>query len=183
MGNRLDAKNRVGYEAGMTETDSDREALLALSSPPGFIVDPELRFRDPLQSGMLDLWRARRTGGRLPARRDFDVLEMRDYLGWLSIAEVVEGGEDLVYRLVGTGVVDRMGRDITGRLASEILPPTALRIFRHLIRHPAPLRGHGAAGWRDRDFLHHEMLLLPLADDGETVDRVFVLTTFENAGK
>lgn len=172
----VDAPGRFLYVAGMNELATNRKALAELSSPPGFIVDPDLGFGEGRHAGLLELWRSRCVDGRLPARRGFDVLELRDFMGWLNIAEVLPGGDDLVYRLVGTGVVERMGRDITGRRVSEVLPPTALRIFRHLIRHPAPLRGHGAVGWRDREFLHHETLLLPLADDGATVDRFFILT-------
>lgn len=156
----------------------DRDAVLNLSSPPTLITDPDLGFENDLQSRLLAMWRDRCTGHRLPARRDFDVLELKEYMGWLCVVEVLPGGEDLIYRLVGTGVVDRMGRDITGKRVSEVLPPAALRIHQHLMRHPQPLRTYGEIGWVGREFILHETLLLPLADDGKTVDRFFLLITY-----
>lgn len=165
----------------MKDNASDREGLLNLSAPPGFITDPDLRFVSPLPPRFLEIWRSRCTDGRLPARREFDVLELREYLGWLCVAEVLPGGGDLRYRLIGTSIVDRVGRDATGKRVSEVLPPEALRIYFHLIDHPRPLRTHGEIGWRGRDFLRHETLLLPLADDGAAVDRFFVLMSITSS--
>jgi len=156
-------------------------ALQELSAPPGFIVDDELRFNHDRLRRLFEMWRARRVDGRLPARGDFDVLEFRDFMGWLCIAEVLPGGEDLRYRLIGTNIVDRVGRDNTGKLVSETLPPEALRIYHGLLRCPVALKTHGEIGWRGRDFLYHETLLLPLADDGETVDRFFVLMAIDRS--
>ncbi|WP_416899118.1 MAG: PAS domain-containing protein [Minwuia sp.] len=152
--------------------------LAALGEAPGFQVDTSLDFQNELAPRLLDRWQSRRSNGGLPARRDFDVLELKDFMGWLCVAEVAPGGDDLVYRLIGTRIVEKVGRDNTGKPVSETLPPAALEIFQHLMQKPQPVRTWGRVAWRDRDFRHHESLVLPLADDGRTVDRFFVLMTF-----
>lgn len=152
--------------------------LLALSAPPYFSVDVDLQFRNPLPLEFLSMWNERVVQGRLPARRAFDVLELKDYMGWLCTAEVMPDCADLVYRLIGTKVVENVGRDMTGALVSETLPEAAMQIFLHLMTDPRPVRTWGSVGWQNRDFRHHESLVLPLADDGQTVDRFFVMMMF-----
>src|SRR5690606_40981648 len=47
---------------------------------------------------------AKRGDRIMPARADMDPLELRDYLGWIVIVDVLDGGSDFYYRLVGTKV-------------------------------------------------------------------------------
>lgn len=157
--------------------DSELEAL---STPPHFNVDVTLNFHNALPPDLLAMWRERCTPGKLPARSDFDVLDMRNFMGWLCIAEVTPDREDLVYRLIGTRVVENVGRDMTGAVVSETLPAPALQIFRHLMNDPRPVRTWGDVGWRNKEFRHHESLVLPLAADGQVIDRFFVMMMFFN---
>jgi hypothetical protein len=168
--------------------DAELRALeTELSAAPGFQLDFSLAFTHPLPPQLLALWRACCRGSLLPKRADFDPLQLRPHLGWLCVVEVqrgAPGAEDLVYRLIGTGIVDMVGRDATGKPVSQVLPPGALTIYRHLIAKPRPARSHGQVAWRGKGFIRHESLLLPLADDGRTVDRFLVEMVFpEGAGK
>jgi hypothetical protein len=51
--------------------------------------------------GLVDYWEARRLGRAMPARRDLDVLDLRPWLGRLSLYEVLGDG-DFKIRLRGT---------------------------------------------------------------------------------
>jgi hypothetical protein len=150
----------------------------ALSAPPELNLDLGLAFADPRPKSLLALWRAKRQGPRLPRRADFDPLALKPHLGWLCIAEVLPGRDDLCYRLIGSAIVDIVGRDVTGRRVSEVMPPAALDVFGYLMRHPRPARTYGTVAWCDKGFVSHETLLLPLADDGATVDRFLIEMLF-----
>lgn len=160
-------------------------ALLAdaerLSTHPGFRLDFTLSFAEALPLRLLELWEAKRQGSALPRRADFDMATLRPHLGWLCIADVAAEIDDLRYRLIGSRITEMVGRDMTGRLVSETLPEAAVAIFRYLIRHPYPARTCGRLEWRDRGFMEHETLLLPLAADGQTVDQFLVEMVFPGA--
>ncbi len=57
-------------------------------------------------------WEAKRDGRRMPVRRDLDPVEIKALLPQLMLLDIVPDG--FRYRLVGTKVVQEMGRDLTG---------------------------------------------------------------------
>jgi hypothetical protein len=58
-------------------------------------------------------WDSKRAGRAIPARHDIDPAEMRHLLPHLSLVEATIEGR-FRYRLVGTRVVQDLGRDVTG---------------------------------------------------------------------
>lgn len=147
-------------------------------SDSDFTIDPDLDFHNGLPRQLLQDWQAQRTGDRLPTRQQFGIEDLRPYLGWICLLRVNPDRRDLVYSLIGTRIVDQVGRDNTGKAVSETLPPEALEIYMRLLEHPQPTRTWGPVTWRNRDYLHHESLLLPLASDGIQVDQFMVLMMF-----
>ncbi|WP_281016055.1 MULTISPECIES: PAS domain-containing protein [unclassified Minwuia] len=151
--------------------------LEALSAPPEFYLDPALAFDDPLVASLLTLWESRYVGERLPARSDFTVTELQPYFGWLCLLRVNPDRQDLVYSLVGTRIVDLVGRDNTGKAVGASMPSWALETYLCLMDTPRPVRSWGTVNWRGRDFLKQESLMLPLATDGRTVDQFLTIMT------
>ncbi|MDF1735665.1 MAG: PAS domain-containing protein [Minwuia sp.] len=143
-----------------------------------FNIDLALEFDNRLPDSLLALWASRHSDGRLPARTDFDMASLRPYLGWLCLQRVTPDRSDMVLSLVGTKIVENVGRDSTGRTLSEILPAGVRNIAMQLLRYPRPLRLWGAAAWRRREYLRHEALMLPLAHDGIEVDQAMILAQF-----
>ena len=143
-----------------------------------FIVDGSLSFQSPLPLELLTLWRGKCREGLLPRRSDFDWTELSPHFGQLCVVEVMPSREDLRYRLIGSRIVEVVGRDMTGRLVSETLPPAALAVYFELMDSPRPLRTHGRLHWRGKNFIRHETLLLPLAEDGRTVDQFLLEMAF-----
>ncbi len=110
---------------------------------------------------------------------------MPDLLPWLTLIDVVRERERLRLRcrLVGTGVAARFGRDITGLYAeeaySEAYLAQVLDVYGaiiesrrpHLSRHRIPIEG--------REQVEYDRLILPLAEDGDTVDMFFSCFAFD----
>jgi len=131
----------------------------------------------PLRSLYRD-WDARRGGRSCPARADFDPLELRYILGCLSLVDVLRDPLRFVFRLHASNNAARLGADLTGKELAE-MPAAA---------DPADVRGHFelvvlsrapqvrrrkstlacAVSWE------YEVLALPLAADGETVDMLMI---------
>ncbi len=133
---------------------------------------------------LLDYWHAQRGERRLPARGDLDPLDFPWLLGNISLAEVLRestGNLRFRLRLVGTRAVERFGYDPTGRFIDELPEPDyrdRLRIkFNELVRRGVPLveQLDMVIDERRHDY---EILRLPLASDGETVDMILLAADF-----
>lgn len=124
-------------------------------------------------------WQALAPGhGVLPGRQHLDPLDIDpQVMPWIFILDVLDGPgarRDFVFRLVGTGNVTLVGRDATGKRASEIFgrtgAPFVLETFDRTVATAAPTFWiatvpHDAMG----DVTIHRGLF-PMARDGRTVD-------------
>lgn len=63
----------------------------------------------------IELWKSKLADGSLPAWRDYDVMELRPFWGWMSMAELLDDPDDVYrYTLWGTELVNLTGREMTG---------------------------------------------------------------------
>lgn len=125
-----------------------------------------------------------RAGGRLPARGDVDPLEIPGLLPNLLLIDVGQEPEtpSLIVRLAGTLIVERYGEDYTGRDLREInfgdQRERVIADFEACIASAAPhlAKRHfwNTAGVH----LSMERLILPLASDGQTVDKLMAGLSF-----
>jgi hypothetical protein len=120
---------------------------------------------------LYQLWRTKSKNGRLPARADFDPLEMRAFLGSIFLVTAEPGGEDFRYTLIGTTITQHVGRDNTNRCVGDVFGAAGLALYGKCREAGRPVRVHGVVDWRDKEHKAYETLLLPLADDGRSVDR------------
>src|SRR3954469_19912113 len=67
-------------------------------------------------AGLLQLWEGRRKEGALPARSDFDPLDLKQFLGRIVLFDALENPRRFRLRLVGTDWVNRFGLDPTNTL-------------------------------------------------------------------
>jgi hypothetical protein len=65
-------------------------------------------------------WLDRAAGRPMLSRADIDVFEMKRWLGYLMLVEVIEGGADFRYRLYGSNVALLFGRDLTGQTTGSL---------------------------------------------------------------
>lgn len=131
-----------------------------------------------------DYWLNRQANGKLPGRQAVDPVELRDSLSSLCLIDVLDEpeGRRYRYRLIGTHVAERMGRDYTGEYFDEILAPERLeeieRIYSTCINSREPHFSTDTVPVTGRDFVSYKRLLLPLASDGERVDMILSVYEF-----
>gem|GEM_PF-422740 len=89
--------------------------LQAVSLP---LDDPAALTTEICRSG-LGYWRAL-PGSGMPDRGSIDPTEMRALLPYTFLVDVLEGGRDFRYRLIGTNIVAHTPSDNTGRALSEL---------------------------------------------------------------
>jgi len=126
---------------------------------------------EPLLRAVYDFYVARRGGRPMPSRADIDPIDMpRAALPYLVLLDVLDGGARFRWRLTGTEVVNRFGRDATGRFGEEVLSGEYLTFLTSLIRHVCtarvPVYSHAIFRWDDEArTLNTSRLYLPLGDE------------------
>jgi hypothetical protein len=132
---------------------------------------------DPAQRALYLYWLKRADDRPMPARADLDPVEMpKAALRDMGLINVVDGGRDFLYRLVGTNNVARMGLDITGRLASEVYEGEyrdfLLAIYRDVVERRSCILSIGEFTITGRSSLSTTRLLMPLSTAGQDIDMV-----------
>jgi hypothetical protein len=79
----------------------------------------------PASQELIAYWESKRKDGGLPAREDIKPHEIVRLLPNVSILEPREG--DWAIRLTGTGVIDRIGQEVTTKTIGEIYEPRTAR--------------------------------------------------------
>jgi hypothetical protein len=87
-------------------------------------LQPAEDARNPEAQALYALWKSLPRQGNWPHWGALDKTRLRRWMGWLTVYEAVDGWRDARYRLVGTGLVDHAGFDLTGRLVSEVVYAT-----------------------------------------------------------
>ncbi|WP_341898066.1 PAS domain-containing protein [Ferrovibrio terrae] len=146
------------------------------------VLDSADRLAHPLLRRLYDDWRtAPHVDGGLPGHDFIDPLKLNYLLGQLLIVGVVRPQADTLrfhYRLIGTDLVARRGRDSTGLWMDEHYDPTvaasgplACRLAVEA-RQPVYIT---AARWIDGKRYALEYLLLPLVDGAShMIDRLLI---------
>lgn len=107
----------------------------------------------------------------MPQRRDIDPLDMpRSLLPHLALVEPVEGGPVVRFRLIGTELVQRYGRDATGKTSADIWQGPYRghmeQLYAMVFADRRPLYAEGTQAWPEEGMSRVRRLLLPIAADG-----------------
>lgn len=142
------------------------------------IKSPELR-------RLNEDWEQRRRGREFPARADFDPVDLKYILGDLSLIEVLHDPLRFRFRLHASNLVDRGGIDLTGRLLDDLPDErrrnNALRHYHTVIESRRPSVVFLENEYTDQRSWHCEVLVLPLAADGVTIDMLMLAFAWQNA--
>lgn len=137
---------------------------------PGKLENPTLAF-------LRDYWEKKRGDRRMPSRADIRPSELKEHLAWVIMADVLEGGEDFRYRLIGTLVTEYFITEATGMKVSELfqkLGPAVthavLAVMRTAARERTPIHAFGDADAFAMGYEAFDAIFLPLSDDGETAN-------------
>lgn len=152
------------------------------SSLPHTASAPLLALRSPVNQYGYDYWKRKRGQRRMPRRADIDPCEIVKILPHVFLLDVRQAPLDFRYRLIGTKMDEHMNDRYTGIWMSEIPHQAApSRIWancRQVALEGAPLSGDTPYVGRNKEFLSTEDLIMPLSDDGKTVDMLFVTVGF-----
>lgn len=153
------------------------------------VADPST-IEEPLLHAVREYWRSKRGDRRMPARADLDVLELRPFMGSMFLFDVLDQGQDFRFRLIGTHLVERFGRDSTGKTFSEAYAGTDqvtanwLRgVYERVVAEAVPIWSRAPLAQVDRDFVVSAAIHLPLSADGRTVNMVFGASAFSTVRK
>lgn len=148
-------------------------------------TDPPV-IREPLLRDLKALWQQKRGDRPAPSRADFEMTDLRPFLGNLFLFDVLKGAEDFRFRLLGSNLTERFGRDSTGRIFSETYPlgysPEAdwlYGIYRRVALRKVPVWSAGPMLQVGRDYAVATALHLPLSADGHTVNMILGATVFD----
>lgn len=122
-------------------------------------------------------WKLKRGKRAMPARGDFSIEELRPWLGNLGIL-VVEHAPDLRFRIAlsGTQLDSYRGHSVTGRYLDEICTTrTDTRPqYQTCVTRGEPVHLQHDNSRNSAIYPRMGKLLLPLSEDGVTVDRILM---------
>jgi hypothetical protein len=137
----------------------------------------------PILRRLLADWEARRFAYTLPGRADFDVLDLKYCLGSIALFDVLYEPLRFRFRVHGTGIVRRVGYEMTGKELDEMPSPELVAKMRaHFGRVMAartPVVETRRRELIDDNIVECEVLVLPLASDGDTIDMLIAGVVFQ----
>lgn len=117
----------------------------------------------------------------MPARADLDPTEISELLPWVILVDVLPG--DFRYRLIGTEVCRISHADYTGQLFSALPGKGPGSVVwsncEEVVRRKAPFSRSPPYVGPVAHFRDCENLLMPLSADGEAVNMIFQVVSFE----
>lgn len=127
-------------------------------------------------SALLQLWTDKRGDRTMPARRDFRTVDLEPWLSELHLVAVRPEG--LRFIVFAVGPASRYGREMTGRYVSDLEPEMLATETERSYRAAAESRAPAFCAGSTRPFRGKartwSRLILPLSDDGLTVDHLLV---------
>ena len=139
--------------------------------------------RYPEISRAIAYWREKKGVRALPGRGDIDPLDFAAYLPRVMMAEVSYDPLEFRYRVAGTGVFKMHGEELTRKRARDLLPAEfGALIHAHyceVIARRAPLL-HLIQLDTGETTTSYARIILPLAGDGTTIDRLLTVECYED---
>lgn len=134
----------------------------------------------PLLFEMLQYWQSKRYGRAMPTRADIDHADIVSLLPHIGILDVV--GPRLRCSLLGTRINEAFGSDHTGKHLDEVLSGERLEyfdgIYQRVVATGRPLYVENAYPVPDDTRVKVQRLLLPLSNDGSTVNKLLLVMDF-----
>lgn len=152
------------------------------SDPPVQGSGTLLALKSPINQRGFDYWNQKRGSKALPARDDIDPSEILKILPHVFLLDVRPEPLDFRYRLIGNKMDEHMTGSYTGLWMSEIphqkAPSRIWASCRQVVEQKQPLSSDTPYVGKHKEFLTTEDLIMPLSDDGEQVNMLFVTVGF-----
>jgi hypothetical protein len=155
--------------------------------PPDIVIERDpVSVHHPVLAAVKQYWEEKRGRRRMPSRGDVDPKEIKTLLPQVLLADVMSGGNDFRYRLVGSRLRPYFPAEATGRIMSEALAPfgevtvtATLAVYRTVAIERVPLRVIGPGETFSQPSKFFESILLPLGDDEEQSNMIFSAFEFD----
>jgi len=138
------------------------------------MFDPEAL--PPKLRAFYDFWDTKRAGRRFPARADLQFAELRPWLESLHVVEVLPN--DFRYKIFATKSAQRLGRELTGLLLSQIEPreltQDAAIDYRRCAETGEPNFADRTERYVDNRLFSWKRVVVPLGVNGSDVDHLMV---------
>ena len=138
--------------------------------------------QNPVVRKGLDVWERLRGVRRMPVRAEMGPRVLVGLLSHLAVLRVLDNGREFEFRIVGDHIRVQQGVALQGERMAEaeaMLPAygsVLKRIYRNAYEAAEPL---AFRGWytrpADNHPFFHEVVIMPLGDDGRTVDHLIVV--------
>lgn len=153
------------------------EPAIALDTVDGIELAPLLAAAEcsrPDARSLMTWWHDQITGDHtVPDWQAVDPVSLLPWMGWISLYDVVDGGRDVRYRLVGTRIAEQAGIDLTGRFVSEGVyastPGLLLEHFRRLGERGTPTWTHRVMETQKGFTVTHDRIWLPFRRGGDGI--------------
>jgi hypothetical protein len=169
--------------AAARESAEGRLAIGTIASLQGELGQG-LPFSDPRLEQAHAYWRQKAAGRVMPGRADIDPIEIPRLLPDVMLVERLDNGR-YRYRLIGTENSSAHGINATGRFLDEVLPGPdysahVLALYDECVGQRRPLYSECLffAPSRREPERHTKVLFMPLSNDGEIVNMIFVIQVF-----
>jgi hypothetical protein len=128
-------------------------------------------------------WQGKRAGRAMPARRDFDPVEVPKLLPYVMLYDVLTAPLDFRYRLIGTEARSLLSQDYTGKRFSEVAGKGAGSVIwdncEQVVRAKAPFSRAPPYIGPEPHLRNCENLLMPFSEDGDAVNLIVQVISFE----
>jgi len=120
----------------------------------------------------VELWNTKRGNRRVPRWSDYDWDDLFPWWGSLVVSDVFWEPYDYRYRLYGTNVVNKIGIDVTGKRASELIDinyvdDTEMEFYEMVGRNLHITKTSGLIRMPGREHIKETFVELPLSDTGD----------------
>lgn len=145
-------------------------------------VPDDRSFWHSLTQQFYDYWLSVAPLGALPGRQHVLPEQMTPFLSRLWLLDVYRDPLRFRFRVCGSDVVRSFGQEATGKWLHEVHPasvdkPESRDRFRFVVEEARPAWRRGVPRWaRQPEFKTTESLMLPLAADGRTVDKIIAVS-------
>ncbi|WP_428247938.1 PAS domain-containing protein [Ferrovibrio sp.] len=145
------------------------------------LFEPDLPFYDdPLLLEVAIYWASKRSSRFAPHRDDISPIDLpRRLLPHLVIAELLHEPFDVRFRLVGSHMAEKFGRDFAGERINDVMRDDYAAYIRGLFRRvfdtAGPVYSESPFRWDHGGHGRTRRLMLPLTTDGSSVSQVMVL--------
>ena len=131
-------------------------------------------FTDPLQFELYNYWLKVKGDRAMPARRDIHVHELKHMLPTLMMLDFNVVEKSIMFRLIGTECTNIYGEH-TGKVMN-LYPEhkEAVKRLMWCVENKKPYYVIKNLGNINKEYVNTSFIILPLADDGENVNKILV---------